>query len=158
VTRLVVDASVARSAGETTHPVSSLCRKFLECMLVSTCHLVMSDSISDEWNRHQSRYTRAWWKAMTARRRVVRLRDVRIEPLRRLMFTAEMLKDVHLLEAALATDRRIVSNDDEARNSYKEIRHIRLVLWINPSREEEDAIEWLNAGAKLERHRQLGEL
>ena len=84
------------------------------------------------------------------------LRDLRIEPLRRLMLTGEMLKDVHLLEAALATDRRIVSNDDEARNSYKGLPHVRLVLWINPSRQEETAVEWLNAGAKLERHRQLG--
>jgi hypothetical protein len=66
-----------------------------------------------------------------------------------------MLKDVHLLEAALATDKRIISNDDEARNSYKRIPSVRLLLWINPSHQEETAIEWLNAGAKLERRRQL---
>jgi hypothetical protein len=79
----------------------------------------------------------------------VLLQEVRIEALRRLMLTAEMLKDVQLLEAALATDKRIVSNDDEARRSYKGIPHVKLVLWINPSRKEETAIEWLNAGADL---------
>jgi hypothetical protein len=157
-TRLIIDASVAGSAGETKHPVSSLCRSFLGCMLVSTCHLVMSDDISGEWNRHQSRYARQWRKAMTARRRVVLLRDVRLVSLRSLMVTAKMLKDVHLLEAALATDKRIVSNDNEARNAYRRIAHVRLVLWINPSREDETAIEWLNAGAKLQRNRQLGRL
>jgi len=71
---------------------------------VSTGHLVMSDDISQEWNRpHQSRYARG-----------------REKPI------------------------------------LKGIPHVRLVLWINPSCEEEIAIEWLKAGAKLERHRQLG--
>jgi hypothetical protein len=93
---------------------------------------------------------------MTDKRRVFRLTDGRDESLRRRMITDAMLKDVHLLEAALATDKRIISNDDRARNSFRPIPDVRLVLWVNPSRPEEKAVEWLNSGAGIESYRRLG--
>jgi len=92
---------------------------------------------------------------MTAKRRVVMLENPRHEPLRRKMITPEMVKDVHLLEAALATDKRIASGDDTASGFYRGIPEVRMVLWINPAREEERAMEWLGEGAKLETFRLL---
>jgi hypothetical protein len=80
----------------------------------------------------------------------------RHEPLRREMITAEMRKDVHLLEAAISTDNRIASEDDTARGFFRGIRHARAVLWINPALEEEGAVEWLGRGARIESRRQLG--
>jgi hypothetical protein len=72
------------------------------------------------------------------------------------MSTDAMMKDVHLLEAALATDKRIVSRDDTARNSFRGIRDVRLVVWVNPYRPEERAVEWLSRVARMESYRQLG--
>jgi hypothetical protein len=155
--RLVIDASVARSAGETEHPVSSLCRNFLKAVLDSTAQfqVVMSHDILTEWKRHRSRYSLRWQKTMTAKRRVVTLEIPRLQQLRQKMITPEMVKDVHLLEAALATDKRIASGDDTARGFYRGIPHVRMVLWINPAREAEGAVEWLDRGAKLETFRLL---
>jgi hypothetical protein len=156
-TRLVIDASVASSAAETEHPVSSLCRNFLKAVLDSAVQfqVVMTHDILMEWQRHRSRYSLRWQKTMTAKRRVVTQEIPRHEALRRKMVTAEMLKDVHLLEAALATDKRIASRDDTARGFYGGIPEVRMVLWINPALEEEGAVEWLDQGAKLETFRLL---
>jgi len=55
--RIVVDASVARSAGETSHLDSVLCREFLQAML-KICHrVVLTPEIEREWRKHASRCT-----------------------------------------------------------------------------------------------------
>ena len=46
--RIVVDASIARSAGRTEHSVSRSCREFLESFL-KICHRVVMTS--DAWLR-----------------------------------------------------------------------------------------------------------
>src|SRR5579859_5604678 len=116
----------------------------------------MNRKIVEEWIRHQSQYSSEWIAYMTDKRRVFRLKNGRNETLRRKMKTKAMLKDVHLLEVALATDNRIISNDDRARNSFRRIPDVRLVVWVNPSRPEERAVEWLTKGARLESYRRLG--
>ena len=116
----------------------------------------MNNKIVEEWIRHQSQYSSEWIVFMTDKRRVFKVKDARNESLRRKMKTEAMLKDFHLLEAALATDNRIISNDDRARNSFRRIPDVRLVLWVNPSRPEEKAVEWLTKGARLEAYRRLG--
>src|SRR5262249_6151330 len=68
--RLVVDASVARSAGTTENPTSQLCRQFLDAML-TICHkVVMTDDIDKEWRKHGSRYSMSWLAAMQSRRKL----------------------------------------------------------------------------------------
>ena len=47
--RLVIDADVAHSAGESEHPISSACRKFLDTVLSVGHHVVMSEAIQEEW-------------------------------------------------------------------------------------------------------------
>ena len=46
--RLVIDADVVHSAGETEHPVSSACRRFLETVLDVGHQVVMTDAIMAE--------------------------------------------------------------------------------------------------------------
>jgi hypothetical protein len=66
--RIVVDASVARSAGQSQHPTSSACRDVLDSML-SICHrVVFTQAILDEWAAHQSRYAVQWLAAMKSKR------------------------------------------------------------------------------------------
>ena len=70
-----------------------------------------------------------------------------------------MLKDVHLIEAALATDRRIVSHDETARGHFRRlaasVASIRDVIWVDPTVPAEHALEWAEQGAPAQRSRRL---
>lgn len=70
-----------------------------------------------------------------------------------------MLKDAHLLEAALATDGIVASRDEKARAAFRAASEVvsllRQVVWLNPDRAEEGAIPWLEAGAPSEPSRRL---
>jgi len=71
-----------------------------------------------------------------------------------------MQKDVHLIEAALATDRIVISLDDTVRRLFAgasvNIRELRPVVWANPATEGEELLNWIKAGAKDEKERRLG--
>ena len=113
---LVVDASVVRAAGESNHPVSSSTRHFLNWVL-ELCHrVVLTPEIRAEWRRHQSKLARRWRLAMYARKQIVEL-NVAGDPDLRLRVVKgrgqdeaiAILKDLHLIEAALETDGVVVS-------------------------------------------------
>ena len=60
--RLVIDASVARYAGDegANYPKSVHCRQFLFPVL-DICHqVVMTPSIKEEWDKHQSKFALTW--------------------------------------------------------------------------------------------------
>ncbi|KKK74441.1 hypothetical protein LCGC14_2883750, partial [marine sediment metagenome] len=69
-----------------------------------------------------------------------------------------MLKDRPIMEAAIDTDKRIVSFDDKARNAFARtslrISELKKISWVDPSKKE-NAIDWLKNGAKNEKHRLL---
>lgn len=71
----------------------------------------------------------------------------------------KMLEDVHLIEAAIATAWRIASLDENARGHFARLAadfdSLRKLVWVNPAIEEEEAVEWLHAGAPNERSRRL---
>jgi ABC-type iron transport system FetAB ATPase subunit len=73
---------------------------------------------------------------------------------------AAMLKDVHLLEAALATDEIVVALDETVRGLFIEavisVGEIRNVVWVNPDRADEEPLIWLEGGAKPDKKRRLG--
>lgn len=163
--RLVIDADVARSASESKHPISSTCRKFLETMLEVGHHVVMADEIKKEWRRHISKYSRRWRRQMYGRRLVTQIKVDEDETLRGRIDTAVHLdqrvaKDVHLIEAAIATDRLITSRDETARkafgNASANVGELKQIVWVNPTQDDEKPIDWLREGAKTEAHRQLG--
>lgn len=169
--RLVVDASVARAAGgeQATYPLSKRSRDFLKAMLAAGHHAVLSRPIRDEWKKHASIFASQWRTAMMARKRVI-LDDVPEDPTLRQAIeeaaTTEngrraMLKDVHLLEAARVTDESVASLDDVVRALFarasRRVRPLRSVVWVNPGREEEDSVGWLEKGAPKDTRRRLGE-
>ena len=71
-----------------------------------------------------------------------------------------MLKDVHLIEAALQADQIVISMDETVRHYFRKtaltIGIIRQIVWVNPCKDEETPLEWLKAGAALEKERSLG--
>lgn len=159
---LVIDASVARSAGETDHPVSSACRRTLSTVL-KVCHrVVMCKEIVREWEKHQSRYSSIWLAAMQSKGKIVRIEIPEESSLSERLWRLDvgekrikaMLKDVHLVEAARQTDFRILSGDEAARGLFcsasEQIDELKPIHWINPVIEEDNCIEWLKAGAKIQ--------
>jgi hypothetical protein len=71
------------------------------------------------------------------------------------------MKDMILIEAAIATDQTIISRDEKARSPFKKaaiagIKEIQNIAWINPDKSEESPIEWLKSGANPDVERLLG--
>jgi hypothetical protein len=71
-----------------------------------------------------------------------------------------MLKDTHLIEAAILADRIVISADKKIRRYFGEVAHkiqpLALIVWANPCISEEMVIDWLQQGAPLEPERLLG--
>ncbi|MEQ9486795.1 hypothetical protein [Coleofasciculus sp. F4-SAH-05] len=169
--RLVIDASVARSSGgeDAIHPTSIHCRDFLQAVL-DICHkVVMTPDIKDEWDKHQSVFALRWRRRMVAKRKFVFL-NVSVDKelwdkIYRIAGTdrqcAEMFKDLRLLEAAIATDKTVISLDDNTARTFfsqaaVDINALKEIVWVNPDKvEEETPIEWLQSGAKPESKRLL---
>lgn len=168
--RLVIDASVARAAGRENaiDPTSVYCRDFLKAVRTICHQIVMTQEIGEEWQRHQSSFARQWLLSMAARRKVYRLGDVLDNDLRGRIervasserATEAIRKDLHLIEAAMATDRVVISLDDTARGLFamtaQGVGELRHVAWVDPNRAEEQPILWLENAAKPEKKRLLG--
>ena len=168
--RLVVNASVARAAGGegATAPVSINCTEFLETFRdESPHHVVMTFELSEEWDEHQSNFAAEWLGNMIATRRFhyIELPENR-ELYNEIEATAvreedinAMLKDFHLLGAALETDQIIISLDETIRGLFKrasqQVGEIGGIIWVNPDRADEQPIAWLQNGAPSEAHRRL---
>ncbi|MBE9129105.1 MULTISPECIES: hypothetical protein [unclassified Coleofasciculus] len=170
--QLVIDASVARSAGgkDAKAPTSINCTKFLEAVL-DICHkVVMTPDIKEEWNKHQSVFALGWRRRMVAKRKFVFL-DVPIDnelwnSIDQIAGTdkqrAEMFKDLRLLEAAMATDKTVISLDDNtARRFFSkaalQVDELKEIVWVNPDKvKNKKPIEWLQNGANPEPKRLLG--
>lgn len=166
---LVVDASVARAAGgaDAVHPTSTSCRDFLMAML-DICHrVVRTDAIGDEWKRNRSKFFRGWLVNMYGRKKVdqiqppehglqTKLSNALANPLDR----ATAMKDVHLLDAAIATRSPIVSHDETSRalfaSTCAKVPELQRIVWINPCTVQDAALEWLDRGAPDEKPRMLG--
>lgn len=170
--RLVIDASVAQSSGgeDATFPTSKHCRDFLKAVL-SICHrIVLTPEIQAEWHKHQSNFARKWLVSMFARKKVEQAGSVMNQNLRDRIDAAAaenektraaMLKDVHLLEAALATDETIIALDEIVRELFAKasmsVGEIRNVVWVNTDKADEKSLAWLEGGAKAEKKRRLSE-
>ncbi len=68
-----------------------------------------------------------------------------------------MLKDCLLIDAALATDKTILAEDNKARGYFSRqcsaIGEIKLIIWRHP--DESDVITWLENDAPSEKHLRL---
>lgn len=162
-----MDADVVHSAGESEHPISSACRRFLETVLDVGHHVVMTDAILEEWRRHMSKYSRRWRRQMYGRRLVIQIEVNEDETLRGRIDAAVhgdqraiVAKDVHLIEAAIVADRLVTSNDEKARGVFKDasdrVVDLQQIVWVNPTGDNEEPIKWLENGAPDEKPRMLG--
>jgi hypothetical protein len=128
----------------------------------------MTPDIRSEWKKHRSRFTATWLASMTARKKVCVVSptvDVSVmEKLRKAQMSekdeAAVVKDIVLLEAALATDSVVASLDEQVRLLFKAFAaqwgRIRSIVWVNPANSDEQSLEWLSSGAVPEERRMLG--
>lgn len=165
--RLVIDASVATSTGE-RGVRGERCQAFLRVMIDDTYHrLVMTREIGAEWDVHSHPFARRWRRSMNAKRRVDRPNVghdnafcLKIERASQTEKALEaMKKDLHLIQAARTTDKRVISLDDTARDYFSEVSsqvgELRGILWVNPVNDDETPTQWLADGAPNEEQRQL---
>lgn len=161
---LVIDADIAQACGggNATHPTATATRDFLQAVL-TICHkTVMTSAIQEEWNIHQSSFARKWRRSMVAKKKMVVLNPGGREDIRQEIKEQDvsgnkkkaMLKDFHLIEAALGADHSIVSLDDKVRDLFSattnNIADLRAVLWVNPVHDHEKVMGWLNDGAPID--------
>ena len=140
---------MARAAGDTEHPISSACRVFLEEMLRICHHAVLTDELNREWKRHQSKFTRKWRAAMTARRkapRTVAAPRLAIDFGGCVDKTKDAIeKDRCLIEAARATDNIIVTLDKALHEALMAVPDGRKlakdVTWVDPVADGADVLE-----------------
>lgn len=157
--RLVVDTNVARSASESEHPISDACRRVLETMQVKQHRIVLSATQYAEWQNHQSGFSKRWLLQMMSKKLHVLLSPEPDSGLTDRIYAlectnkarAEMLKDVHLLENALATDDAVVSQETNVFNLFRAnteaLQIPRQVAWMNPAASSADCVKWLENGA-----------
>lgn len=166
---IVVDCSIAHAAGPdgATHPTSRHCREFL-IVLRKSCHrLGWSSAVAEEWKQHRSGFARKWLVSMFAHKLVESISATEHAALRSALIKSStvkktqdaMLKDAHLLEAAICSDNRVASLDEIVRTLFmvasKTFKPIQGIAWVNPDREHVSVVEWLTTGAPLEASRQL---
>lgn len=148
-----------------------MCQRFLRVMIEETDHrLVMTREIGAEWDIHSHPFARRWRRSMNARRRVdhpsvdhdqiLRQKIALTNPAEKPL--AAMEKDLHLIEAARATDRRIVSLDDTARRLFSSVSanvgELGEIMWVNPASERETPVQWLRDGSPNEESRMIRSL
>ncbi|MFB2881440.1 hypothetical protein [Floridanema aerugineum] len=167
--RLVIDACVAGAAGEKDAGTSKHCRDFLIAVLDNSHRVVMTPDIRKEWRKHQSNFSRKWYLNMQRKNQLERISRIEINAQ---LWTGveactefdnqreEMVKDLRLIEAALVTDKIIVSLDKEVRKLFhqaaEQVEELRKIVWVDPAKSEEQAISWLESGAAAEPERMLG--
>ncbi|TFZ65155.1 hypothetical protein E4631_16595 [Hymenobacter sp. UV11] len=158
----MVDTNVARSASESQHPVSDACRQVLQTIIDKQHRVVLTATQKEEWQKHKSAFTRGWLVQMASRKlwhSLVPEPDSGLtDRIYQLDCTAktrrEMLKDVHLLENALATDHAVVSQETNVLALFtthaQPMEIPRPVAWVNPTEDIARCITWLEAGASIE--------
>lgn len=168
--RLVIDATIVRAAGgeDAVHPTSKRCRDFLIDVLTICHHAIMPPELREEWKEHQSKFTRRWRRQMTGKKKLHGGAIQRNDQLRDSIANAihdptpreAAQKDAHLIEAALVGNQIVVSLDERAREAFstasRDVRVLTGIVWVNPSKPDEDATAWLHTGAPDDAHRKLG--
>lgn len=143
----VIDACVPTSASDNDKPISSHSRIFLENFRIKTNYkIVLSEQLKREWLEHASLYTRKFFSSLKSRRRILYIEDIEgqfeirynLHKIRDQSRISAIEKDMHLIEAALLSDKIIVSSDNKARGHFSFISDtfniIGSILWVDPTK------------------------
>jgi hypothetical protein len=116
----------------------------------------MTPALRTEWKSHQSLFAARWLAEMTSKGKIEAVPHFQNEQLRaEAPGTRSAQKDLHLVEAALATDRIVISLDETARAELS-VPAAAEVMWVHPVDEGGHVIYWLNKGAETVNEWKLG--
>jgi hypothetical protein len=168
--RVIVDCCVAATCSTAPDGVQCIaCLKAISAR--SDLIIVMTGELSDEWRCHNSRFGRLWLIEMYRLGRVeFAMRNMSldlVEQRRELRCGATNQReervfgeDSHLAIAAIETDGRIVSSDNEAHGVFariaKRVGYITELLWADPLHPEDRILSWIAAGLRRRRSLELG--
>lgn len=158
--KIVVDASIARAAGDVNqHPTSAKCRETL--LALNDSSAVFCPNLKNEWTKHESAFARAWKVKMIQEGRALFFEDDTVLPsFREFIENSDgdefakkaMDKDAHLLSSAILHDKVVLALDERVRKLFSRhcilFRGVKKVLWSNPVKTEDNTVMWLKAGAK----------
>ncbi|MCC6561739.1 MAG: hypothetical protein IT478_10305 [Xanthomonadales bacterium] len=125
--RLVVDASVARAAGDATASPDATSRAWAATLgaILRICHRVsVCDVLVAEWDRHSGSLFRRWRKAMLSKDKVIHVSSEKLvdEALRAAITSLTdagsrkaIEKDIHLIELASWGDGWVFTADGKIR-------------------------------------------
>jgi|WetSurMetagenome_2_1015567.scaffolds.fasta_scaffold120279_3 hypothetical protein len=159
--RLVIDVNIVHSTEgmECPHPTSVQCRTILTTIFENNHKIVISSDLRHECVRHATKFSTIWYYQMKRNNLIEDIKNVRDESLRErilVCFPSEEVKkrvrkDIHLIEAALVTDKKIISNDLKERKKFKRISssiiELEAIIWVSPNKNYEQIVEWLKRGA-----------
>ncbi len=154
--RLVVDASILRAVSDGRHPTPSACRAALMAVRDHAHRVCDTPAIRDEWNRHQSAFARKWRGAMHARGWIVQVTPADTAALEKRVAThraatagsqSAVAKDLHLIAAALAADRIVLSADGALLAAIRPLKldPLRGLVWANPVIARDQVLGFLGA-------------
>lgn len=141
--RCVVDACIARSAGESDDVTSTACRQVL-LELRAICHrVVVGAELSAEYHRHMSRFFRKWLSSMAQKSKIVEVSGIDAGLNRAITRSlpsgedrVQARKDLHLVDSALKTDRLVISRDGRAKDLFSAVANeearLRRIAWVDP--------------------------
>ncbi len=164
---MVIDASIANAASEKLQQISKNCSNFLIVFRKNKYKMALSKKISKEWRDHQTEFSLKWQTTMRQKGLVLpidndedfALQDAIVEYAESIDIRKIMIKDLHLIVVAMKTDKTIFALDDKARFHFMKISNFiqsfKNIIWVNPNKQDEDVIKWLNNGAKIENERML---
>ncbi|HVB26156.1 MAG TPA: hypothetical protein VNG51_29725 [Ktedonobacteraceae bacterium] len=168
--RLVIDTDVAIAAGDELPHDSrpKICKDFLIAVFESKHTVVITSAIYTEWQNHPTKFLTRWLASMYKKGKVYEVDAATNYRLRNRLTVvatgdvkrAAMLKDAHLIEAAFQADRIVISMDETVRHCFHNaaihVFVLKQITWVNPCKDDENAIEWLERGAEREQERCLG--
>jgi hypothetical protein len=172
--RLVVDTDIFAAATNKPATRAKICKRTLS-LILSLCHkIVITDKLGEEHRRRNFPvWLRRWLVKMSDNGKLIKEVDLQTDRPKDLTHAinnsqlsasakARMLKDEHLLDAALWTDKRILSMDNTVFNDFRElsntVKKIGKILWLNPEIQTQECFSWLEASAPDKAEHRLGDI
>ncbi|MEG0517140.1 MAG: hypothetical protein RR523_15985 [Cetobacterium sp.] len=141
--KFIIDADILRSAGTSEHPISSTSRNLLNGIKDGDGVAVYCPTLMQEWKKHRSTFASAWTVAMISRKRLLSTKvnnetKLFLEALDDSKNKNVALKDAHLIDLAIATDKIIFSNDLKAKEAFTMLLDnrdsFRNICWLSPKK------------------------
>jgi predicted nucleic acid-binding protein len=142
--KFIIDADIIRSAGHSEHPISSTSRNLLDEVIKHKSETVYCKTLMAEWRKHRSTYSTKWIAAMISKKKLVLIpvkteaKDF-LESLEESTDKKVALKDAHLVDLAIASNKIIFSNDANAKNAFSKLldkrSNFKKIYWLSPRKD-----------------------